>query len=454
MGFEPSVSRMREVWGNDPPARSLEDFLSVSIEADGCRVKSPTHVLGGEADVVPYHDLDGGERVLDADGVGYQRGDSFVAKIFRPGEIGIMMRHHRCGEGRRLSLPVGRPALREHLKLHDSHVGFVVGVEDREGAPGVVALHNPQAYPKNKGRDDPIDAATWDSIKPHVGRFGDDPAHPMVLLKLIFPNYVDPPVARALGNNVRTMAVGFNAVADYPLKDYDGNDLLGACDADTVREHAMQMVNAIAGDNATRRAALKWFGEDGHLLYCSEYVHLAVSAGLICPLNAKTFVPMVGEATWRTFSGMVRGHNRGGTTPFVQLNKNPLVRHVRLELAGESLRPQPEYAPAHAQAGEIEKLAFGVMTVSEMVETALGELLPEGEPDRGGSEARRLAEVLHREVRGLVGDRKGGRLGREDLVVPPSLFHLVAKGTWPRGLVGLSSVGHGLHFSLVRRSVR
>jgi hypothetical protein len=36
------------------------------------------------------------------------------------------------------------------------------------------------------------------------------------------------------------------------------------------------------------------------------------------------------------------------------------------------------------------------------------------------------------------------------LLAPPSLFHAVAQGLWPAGLLGVEPVGHGLHVSLLR----
>jgi hypothetical protein len=39
-----------------------------------------------------------------------------------------------------------------------------------------------------------------------------------------------------------------------------------------------------------------------------------------------------------------------------------------------------------------------------------------------------------------------------NLSAPPSLYHLAALGSWGGGLLELEYVGHGLHFSLVRRA--
>lgn len=49
-----------------------------------------------------------------------------------------------------------------------------------------------------------------------------------------------------------------------------------------------------------------------------------------------------------------------------------------------------------------------------------------------------------RQITGPRGDGNG-------LFTPPSLFHVVAQGKQPGGLLGLEYVGHGVHFSLVNQ---
>jgi hypothetical protein len=61
---------------------------------------------------------------------------------------------------------------------------------------------------------------------------------------------------------------------------------------------------------------------------------------------------------------------------------------------------------------------------------------------------RELEPTLH-ELRGLA-----TRLvsPSTNFSAPPSLFHLTALHSWGGGLLELEYVGHGLHYSLVRRA--
>ena len=471
--FEPDLDKLRALWGSDPPADSFEDFLTVTIESgDGLVQRSPTHVFGRAVRVLPYHDLDGEENVQDADATPYPRGDQALAEIFKPGEFGYMMKHHRgeaAYQGRRIAPPMAPDAMRAHLKLQDTHVALVIGVADRAGHPGVITVHNPQGYPHNKGREDRTDQ-TWEQKKRFVGRFG-EPEYSMVFFKPSFPSYTCPAVARAMVDNICTMGVGFNAVNDYPSENYDGHDPLAAYDVERIREHAAHMVRAIAGDEAGRKESLEWFKQDAHQLYCSEFAHVATSAGIHCPLNAATFVPLVGEPVWLRFAEMVACHNRGGEAPFQTLNKNPLIHHVGLSLAPEDLRPLPHYAPAELREAEARKLAFPPLNAKQIIELAMAELFPDdrrpdAKPDAGGR-AERLKHFCPDLLAALAGDpadphpqtgaaqltgaaARPDQLASDSLFVPPSLLHFVAKGHCPDGLLGLNYEGHGLHFSLVR----
>ena len=473
--FVPDLDKLRALWGDDPPAESFEDFLTVSIETEGGnQMRSPTHLFGDQVRVIPYHDLDGEETVRDADGLGYTRGDAALAEVFKPGDLGFMMKHRR-GEarhgGRRIAAPMTPESAKAHLKLQDTHVGLVIGVADRGGNPGVITVHNPQGYPHNKGRETRIDE-TWEEKKRVVGRFG-EPEYSMVFFRPTFPDYASADVCRSLIDNIRTMGVAFNAVTDYPSENYDGNDPLAATDVGRVREHAAQMVRALAGDEAGRQQALAWFKAADHQLYCSEFAHVATSAGLHCPLNAATFVPLVGEQTWSRFVEMVECHNRGEETSFQSFNKNPLIRHVQLSIAADDLRPLPDYAPESLRAAESEKLAFQPLTAHEIIHHSIAELFRSA----GGEDRTGVPEDPPLDAAGLVGhycppmleslsttdaggtpttEQLAGACPRPNqdssktLFVPPSLLHFVAKGHCIGGLMGLSYAGHGLHFSLVR----
>ncbi|MGI9240754.1 MAG: hypothetical protein ACR2RV_08130, partial [Verrucomicrobiales bacterium] len=389
---------------------------------------------------------------------------------FKPGEFGYMMKHHR-GEaehqGRRLAAPLEPDVMKAHLKLQDTHVALVMGVADRSGGPGVVTVHNPQGYPHNKGREDRTDQS-WEEKKKFVGRFG-EPAYSMIFFKPSFPSYTSERVAEAMIDNIRTMGIGLNAVNDYPSENYDGHDPLAARDVESVREHAAQMVRAIAGSEEERHASLEWFKHDAHQLYCSEFAHVATSAGIHCPLNSTTFVPLVGAETWGRFAEMIACHNRGEDAPFQALNKNPLIQHIELSLAADDLRPLPDYAPAEIRSAEAQKLAFPPLTADQIIQLAMLELFPDDAAATADSLQPadligQLSPELLNSLRGASDEApqqpeaaqlagaaaRPDQLASESLFVPPSLLHFVAKGHCPDGLLGLSYEGHGLHYSLVK----
>jgi hypothetical protein len=441
----------------------------VQVTSDDFSVVAGTHLFDERLNLIPYDDRDGG---MDADGVSLERGDSVVAEYFPPGEIGFAIKHHRPSH-RSLELEgeAGIGLLRD-LKLLDTHMGIVVGVR-RRGQIGALTLNNPQGY--------------------DGGRFGSAKSA-MLFLRPVYPAYLGETERLAFRNNIRTMLVGFNAVSSFPLK-YDGGDPLGGYDHDSVLELAAMMVRAIAGDEA----AAAWFRQPENLIYCAELAHIAASAGLLAPLNAKTFEPLVGAPTWASFRQQVEEHNRGRASAFTELNQNEQISLIELAIASEELAPVTAYAPPGMEPPP-GLLAFRPMTTADVLDTFLQSLVPRRPQGEGLAAAQsQLLASARKSVLVAVGleqgesndprrqafervyDRLVAAVGRryadygeyraaiepllqevekltvglagpgDGLYVPPSLFHLEAQGLWPHGLLGVRYVGHGLHLSLVRR---
>ena len=452
-----SIPKMLQACGKRPEANCFEDFMTVSVGVDGKERRCRTHLFGKETRLIPYSDLDGESDVKDADGQGYSRGDAFLVRVFQPGEIGIQMKIGRCHsgmKGRKIQFPMNRRNLEKHLQLHNLHAGFVVGADDRNGAPGVVGLHMPQEYQKSRGRltseqKNGNHCSEWK----HVGRLGKKDSLPLVFFRLTFPEYISDCLSKQFQDNIRTMAVCFNAVAHYPEIGNVTNDLLAACSVKSVREHVKKMVVAIAGGDDEREQARAWFQSEDYRLYCSEYVYLTASAGIHCPLNAKTLVPMVGERTWQQFAKMVQAHNDGQPSPFQKMNRNPLVCGIKMGLADASLRPLPDYAKESLREAERSKLAFRPMRFQEMVQCFLNQLV-----DESSSEERQAPpslEAVGCSDKDLLTMKKlaSSELSRENHMIPPALFHYVAKGCWEGGLLGLSYEAHGIHISLMKKVI-
>jgi hypothetical protein len=469
-------------WRGETQAATAEDLMRVTVALGDQRIPADTHLFGQPVHVIPYHNAD---NVTDADGNAVARGDAVIAEYFAPGEIGIAVKHHRP-EHRTLLLEGGSPdSMKENFKLQDTHIEIVVGV-DREGAPGAITLNNPQSY--------------------ESGRFG-SAEYPMIFLRLRYPEYLSAEQALAFRNNIRTMATAFNAVSNFP-GDYNGGDPLGARNPEELREHVSQMVRAIAGDEAAR----EWFTKTENLIYCAELAFVSLSAGMHFPLNAETFVPLVGEDVWSRFVAALEKHNNGDRTAFTEMNENDYAALVHLDLAPADLQAAWSYAPsAEAQS----QLAFQPFTVADIVEQFLATHLPRRElgedlapaqgaalqamkpgllealsldrvplltmpeiamapvDQRPGLMARYQVEGLYSNIvrivsmrhdsyqafrdaigphialaRTMTGPRDASGTG---LFVPPSIFHVVAQDRHPSGLLDLEYVGHGFHWSMVRR---
>jgi hypothetical protein len=466
----PNLAKFDEVWPAEVPLTRVQDAFRVEVNLGDRVIAADTHLFQSLT-VVPYANEDD---AIDAHGLRVGRGDAVLSTYFPPGEIGISIEHHRP-QFRSLSLDHSSiDELREHFKFQDSHVGILVGVE-RAGAPGVISLNNPQTFEE--------------------GRLGEAYA-PRIYLRPDYPWYLSRERQLQFRDNIRTMALGFNAVSNFP-ENYNGGDPLAARTPAEVRIHVRQMIRAIAGDPAARA----WFQEPDHKLYCSEFAHVSFSAGLLVPLNEATITELAGAGWWQRFAAQVAAHNAGLPSAFTELNQNPHAALVPLALADESLQPAAAYAPQQEKAASL--LAFRPMTMADILEhflalhlprSTLGESLapvqgaafqrlrpgllelmamselPASDPRRSAvedlfdritavvstpyrnyGEFRTALEPLLVEARTMTGPRDDSGTG---LFVPPHLMHLVAMNRHKGGLLGLDYVGHGIHWSLLTSTER
>lgn len=462
--YTADLAAYNEIYGTS--FESLDQAYTVLIKAGDKTIPAPTHLFGEAVNVIPYSNEDGDKT---ADGDTFERGDQEIAKVFKKGQIGIGVKHHRS-EFPTLDLNAAdASAMKEHFKLQDTHIEIVVGVE-RDGKPGAITLNNPQSYEQ--------------------GGFGNE-KYAMAFLRPVYPSYLSKDQIAAYEANVLTMVVGFNAVTNFP-GDYNGGDPLGARSVERVREHVKNMVLAIDGDEA----AQAYFKDPANQVYCAELAHLSFTAGMHVPLNDKTMIPLVGEAAWTEFKVYIGKQAQGEESPFTKMNDNERVKLVReVTVAPESLRPIGEEAPANK-----DKLAFEPMTMSDIVEQfirthlpreILGEELaplqgavlekmrpgllevmkldqaPANDPARMAVEGlytkivqaaskpyanyaafRAAIEPLLAQARQVTGPRGDDGVG---LFVPPSLFHVIAQGKHQGGLLGMQYEGHGVHVTAVKK---
>lgn len=450
---------------------SVKDAFCMEVDlGGGHKVVSPTHLFGDTVNVIPYSDDDGG---VDAAGKAVAYGDQAIGQYFKPGEIGFAIKHHRPA-----NRALGGANDKENLKLQDTHIEIVVGVEEK-GADGkvhdgAITINNPQNYQR--------------------GEFG-DASYPMVFVRPKFPPYLDATQVRQFTDNVRTMAVCFNTVTKFP-GDYNGGDPLGARTPGEVKKITEMMIRAVGGDPE----AAKFFEKKENAVYCAELAHLSTTAGTLFPLNKATWGPVVGDAAWAKFEKALAGHNAREAGAFTKSNQNPNIGKVGVALAPETLKPVTEYAPAAIQAELKDKLAFQPMTMSDIVEQFLRTSIPR---ESKGGEAlapaqaallektrpglleamglasapptdprRQAVEKLFDQIVAAVGksydnyasfrvaikpllaqarEMTGPRGDGVGLFTPPSMFHVIAQGKQPGGLIGLEYVGHGLHYSVIKQ---
>lgn len=447
---------------------TVEEAYTLQVKAGPVEFPAATHLFGNEVNIIPYSDVDS-DTTTDGDSF---RGDREIARVFKKGDIGIGLKHHRS-EYSMLDLndtEGGSDALKEHFKLQDTHIEVVVGVE-RDGQPGAITVNNPQDY--------------------QDGLFG-DADYPMVFLRPVYPIDNAAKIA-AYQDNVRTMLVGLNAVTNFP-GDYNGGDPLGGRNPERIREYVEKMILAVTGDSQARA----WFEEDANQVYCAELAFLALSAGVLVPLNDANAGQLVDSATWTEFKKILAAHNAGEETSLLEFNDNKRVALINdLTVAPDDLTPIADLLSADAA----DKLALEPMTMADIVEQfmrttipreVLGESLapvqaallqamqpalmesmgvdklPEEHPARVGVEAifaqliavtgeqyadyaafRAALEPVMEQARAATGPRGDTGVG---LFAPPHLFHLVAQGKHTGGLFGMQYEGHGVHLTAVKKA--
>jgi hypothetical protein len=480
--YEINVERMNEQYPDVVPIKTAADAWTALVKVGDQVIPAPTHLFGEVVNIVPYSNEDGQK---DAAGAVFERGDMVIAKIYKPGQVGIAVKMHRP-EKRFLDLNnADAAAMKEDFKLQDTHIEVVVGVERAEhGKAGAITLNNPQGYEE--------------------GAFGDE-EYSMIFLSPAFPEWVPAAAQAKYNNNIRSILVGLNAVTNFP-GDYNGGDPLAGNTPEKVTEYTRRMVLAIAGDEDS----LSWFKDDANKVYCAELGFLAFSAGLITALNQKTMEPLVGAEVWAKFAAEVELHNKGvdefaetgsvsQPSRFVELNDNKRVQMVRIDLAPDDLEPMAVFSPNPELART--QLALSALTMADIVmlfmkthlpREILGEALapvqaavlakmkpglletmgmdrvPENDPSRVAVEGlfaqiveavgksyadyasfRAALEPLMEAARGVTGPRPGDESGT-GLFVPPSLFHVAAQGQF-HGLIGFQYEGHGVHITNVQQ---
>lgn len=483
--FHADTEALRRIWPKEPSINNTEDLFRVAVDlGNNGQFTADTHLFKGQPlRLLPYADFDSLSR--DASGFKHPGGDAPLAEVITPGQLAFAIKHHRC-ENRQLNAQAKKKGLKETIKLQDSHIQIAIGVEDRgRGRPGVITLNSPQSY-GGEGET--------------PGRFG-AADYPMIFVTPTFPSYLPTEYRQAFINNIISMCVAFNAVSKFPGNGvYNGGDPLAASTPELVVEHVKQMILAIAGNAAQKKASKKWFKDPNHLIYCAEYAFLSATAGCLCPLNHQYLDPLVGPTVTKRFINELRSHSEGKESVLSNTNVNRLVKYVKTHVAPADLLPLAEYAPESIKETEKQKLALQPLTPADIVDHAmtvhfdrrnLGEsiaplqaalllkmqsgfldMLNLNHPEVN-LEHREAVIAQFSEVVSIVGTPHSNydkfrqrlepaleKLGKNitvagattkqvTLFVPPSLFHVTARKEHHGGLIDLDYLGHGLHLSLL-----
>jgi hypothetical protein len=486
MIYHADRDKLRDTWQGAPVIGSAEDLFRVSLQTGPNRqIVADTHLFKDTPlRLLPYSDFDSVSS--DATGRQYESADAALNDYIADGDVAIAIKHHRC-DHRLLTEKLSNAELKEHIKLQDTHIQLAIGVNDRaRGLPGVVTLNSPQSY----GSDESM-----------PGRFG-AADYPMIFVSPEYPGYLPASLHAAFKDNLRTMALAFNAVVKFPGNGrYNGGDPLACFNVEALQQHVSQMLYAVAGNNAQRRRAVEWFTHPDNLIYCAEYAFIVMSAACHWPLNPATVKSLTDTNTANSFFAILESHNNGNETTLTEGNPNKLARRIRASAAPDNLQPLPEYAPPRLKSAEKTKLAFKPFTPADIVDHAirihfdrekygesiaatqagvLSKMLP-GFIEMLGLDAananpnqKAAATAVFNQIVAVVGKQHssyqafrdalqplleaaaaltGGRARNNspgNLFVPPSLFHIVARKEHSGGLLGLSYLGHGLHLTLLR----
>jgi len=453
--YEVDFERANRIWPGEPRLTTLEDLYSVTVDIDGTPQTRPTHLFNGPLKLIPYKN----PRVA-ADGT------DAIAECFPPGAVGFAIKHRRtqhrllrlrASDAAALSDPTHLPVeYTGHIKLQDIHVAAVVGVPRPGHTTGAIV---------------PIGAPT----RYRDALFYRD-NYPMIFVEPVFPGLTDQERRQHYLNNLRAMLVCF-ALVTRTTPDYNEQNL-PATTPEAIALWTEMMIRAFAGEQPARA----FFRQTQNSVYCGEFIFIATCAALAWPLNRATWEPRVGAATWRAFVEAVELHNKRAHTALAARRGyyGKRLFEVRLELAPNDLSPfstELAFAPmplvdiieafirAYWPREHDERLGVLQSAVVKALVPAFSALAGRGAPGLSDKDRQEYDQLWHEVVATIATPRPSyaafreslapvherveaflTRHGRQHLAIPPSLFHLVAQGSYPnRGALGLAYVGHGIH---------
>ena len=492
--YEADLAKMMTIWPG-PPIQTINDAFVVIMKMGEIQYPAPTHHFGVEVNVIPYANED---KVNDADGNMISRGDVEIAKAFPAGWVGYAVKHHRP-EYRSLDVQAVGDAMKEHFKLQDTHIELVVGVT-RGGVPGAITLNNPQSYEDGRFGNDHYPMIF---VKPdypdyldvmQAAQFNDNIRTMMAAFNTVsnFPsdyNGGDPLAAHTV-DRVKEHTTNM-------VKAITGDEEAKAWFKDPLHQiycAELAHVATSAGVSVPLNAAtmVPMVGQETWDAFVAE-------------VNKHNAARIELEKENEYYEALLDNNQQVITdagielSAFVTGNDNKLVALVELTLAAEDLQPAAEYGGVKA-AEDRTKLAFQPMTMADIVEQflrthvpreTLGESmapvqgqmltkmkpglleamgmdkLPEEDPRRVAvnglfdqlvqvisvqygnyDEFRAALAPLMAAARKVTGPRDDTGTG---YFVPPSLLHVITQGKHNGGLIGLTYVGHGVHFSACRK---
>ncbi len=462
-----------------PPLPHTEDLYTLEVDlAKPLHLK--THVFGHN-EIVPYRPLNCAKNgtpifpltlgePIDAAGHVVPV-EELQKEAFKPGQVFIALRSgrplvRRLNKGHHeLSRRLSRAWNFHHNDMHSS---FVIGTNG-----GPCPLHIPAVE--------------------DLGTMGKE-MYPSLYFSLRFPSFPALGAAEiaAFHENIATMALVFATQACLPeaSERLKGTDSILGTTPDELIECARRAILAALGDADSK----DWFRHPDHRIYCGEFIHLAVAAGIHCPLNEAYWVsrlipgdPAASRHKFAEFESAIRLHNEATDLATSQAfsrgqaSTNRSLQKLKLSLSAPDLRPIATYAPDVLKDAVSVLMPFELLTPSQdiacVIESYLGPkaiddislkfvalslremkgtMIEMLQLDRQGKEdlARRASEVIDRTIKAVLAAARGSgkewpRLrtllapldeicdlprrsdGRPFVSAFPSLFHFISSGDHP-----------------------
>ena len=310
--------------------------------------------LNSKINIIPY-----GNRLQstsDADGDPVDDPDSVLSYYVPPRRVGLFVTHSSFSPSKRNMFleqmladtsVQGLQTIASLFDLHTTGAGATAGVvvSSKQG----VAMKTVYSI-----------TAPQDALAGRFSVVGEEP----IFLKLGYPAAVSN-LATEFNDNIRSFLILFNSVTKWPESDGKGDYLRGD-DYFRVETYTRQMLRTYIAHATTKQCNGKrckqeldsWWENPANKVYEHDFLHLAVTAGTLFPLNSLNIVHLHNMLTlheWQSFKELIQDHNDGEGSTFTKGNTNKYVSHIKIRLPSEDLLPMESYVNEDTFTKETDK---------------------------------------------------------------------------------------------------